>query len=253
MPMIAVSFRQAKSLFGTEVWYGFSIRQGFPIRPLRFVAAQLKMPCAPSEDISLAFALRIDNGHWLATIEHLYEPKDKQQARYLSESNDGDCGLHAVPAFDRHNFDASRGQTDYQVRAILALDGAGLPAHLREFEFPKCTTGVEVHTHAHLPSLSRSWVDFVLHFAPSGIKDVDGLFELYANQNLIAQTWGEFGFAGTKTPDQYFKIEPYRNNDSKWGEEVAAIEIRDIRRGPRPENVGITASSTIQTQASYRA
>jgi hypothetical protein len=243
--------REAKSLFGTEVWYGFSIRipEGFPIRPLRFVVAQLKMPCAPSEDISPAFALRIDNGHWLATIEHLYEPKDKQQGRYLSEPNDGDCGLHAALAFDHHNFDASRrGQTDYQVRAILALDGAGLPAHLRECEFTKCTTGVEVHRHALLPSLSRSWVDFVLHFAPSGIKDVDGLFELYANQSLIAQAWGEFGFAGTKTPDQYFKIGPYRNNDSKWGEEVAAIEVRDIRRGPRPENVGIPCSVAIAVQ-----
>jgi hypothetical protein len=225
--------REVKSPLGTEVWYGFSIRvpREFPKKPLRFVAAQFKMPYDFAQDGSPAFALRIHDGHWLATIEHLYEEKDRRFGRYLSLPIDGTCGLHAVPAFDHHNFNPDQGPVDLQVRAIMATDADGVPAHLLQDEFCACTTGVEVKAHSALPKLDHDWTNFVLHFAPSGLKDVDGLFELFANGNLVAQAWGEFGFPDVKEAKQYFKIGPYRNNDPLWGDDIASIEVKNVRRG----------------------
>jgi hypothetical protein len=176
--------REAKYPFGTKVWYRFSIRvpDDFPKKQLRFIAASFKLPYDISESGSPAFALRIDERRWLATIEHLYEPKDKINQRYLSDPESGDCGRHAVAALDHHNFDKIQGDSQLQVRAVMATDDEGIPPHAKEKEFTMCTTGVEIHRHGTLPRLDDKWTDFVLHFSPSGEKDIDGLFELYVNE-----------------------------------------------------------------------
>jgi hypothetical protein len=239
--------REAKLPFGTEVWYRFSIRvpNTFPERQLRFVAAQFKLPYDVSESGSPAFALRIDNRHWLATIENLYEPKDKMYGRYVTDPINGDCGLHAVPALDHHNFDQLRGDTQFQVRAVFAADAEGIPPHAKIMEFTMCTTGSEIHKHAALPPVDDKWTDIIFHFSPSGAKDIDGLFKLFVNEKLVAQAWGEFGYADKKVAqDQYFKIGPYRNNDPAWGPDEAAIEVRNVRRGSTAADVDLTPSWT---------
>ena len=78
--------RGPKQVLGVDTWHGFSIRvpAGFPVRPLRLVVAQMKMPYDASGDGSPAFALRIDEGRWIATVEHLYEPEDRKAGRFLS-------------------------------------------------------------------------------------------------------------------------------------------------------------------------
>ena len=70
--------RDARIPLGTEVWYGFSLRvpADFPRVFARFVCAQMKAPYDVSGDGSPLFALRIENGRFLATIEQLFEPGD---------------------------------------------------------------------------------------------------------------------------------------------------------------------------------
>jgi len=229
----------AKSLLGAEIWYGFNIRipADFPRKPLRFVVAQVKMPYDDEGNGSPAFSLRIDDGQWVATVEHLYEEVDAKDHRFLSTAVDGACGLPAAPAYDHHDFGPGG---DRQVRAVLARDVAGLPEHLRRYECTLCTTGVKLATFGRLPPADGRWSDFILRIASSGVKDKDGVVELYADRELVARAEGELGFAREDAPPQYpqyFKVGPYRNNDPAWGRSTAAIELRDLRRGPRREDV----------------
>ena len=227
--------RGPKHPLGTDAWYGFAVRvpADFPVLPLRCVVAQMKMPYDASGDGSPAFALRIEDGRWLATVEHLYEPNDQKAGRYLSDPTDGRCGSGA-PAFDHSNFNKYRGLTDFQVRALLASDADELSPEVREREFGRCTTGVAVERHANLPRspVGAGWTDFVVRATSSGAKDRDGIVELYVDGGLVARARGEFGYPSTEgEPEQYFKVGPYRNNDLRWGPGVASVEYRNIRRG----------------------
>ena len=66
----------------------------------------------------------------------------------------------------------------------------------------------------------------------SGVKDRDGVVELYVEGKLVARATGEFGYPSTeRDPVQYFKVGPYRNNCSLWGSEPASLEYRNLRRG----------------------
>jgi hypothetical protein len=228
-----------KTRLGADVWYGFSIRvpDDFPREPLRCVIAQVKMPYDDTGNGSPAFSLRIDEGQWVATVEHLYEPQDAADHRFLSAAVGGACGLPAALAYDHHDFSDDRNLRTLQVRAVLASDAAGIPSYLKTYEFTQCTTGVKLATFAHLPAADGRWTDFVLHIASSGEKDKDGIVELYVGQELVARAQGELGFASKTDAQQYFKIGPYRNNDANWGKGIAAIEVRNIRRGPTRRDV----------------
>ena len=232
--------REAKenpTTLGTHSFYGFSLRvpDTFPNLPLRCVVAQVKMPYDKSGNPSPAFALRIDNRQYVATVEHLYEPdaEDPIDSTYLTNPlPDGFCRAGAVPAQDHSDFVTKPDDYSMQVRAILATGAAGLPDHLRRCDFKRCTTGVKVATHGFLPDVDGRWADFIVEIAPTGKKNCDGAIRLYVDGSLIAEATGEFGFPFTPKPAlQYFKIGPYRDLDSSWGTETAFIEVRNLRRG----------------------
>jgi hypothetical protein len=232
--------REPKSPFGTEAWYGFSMRvpREFPVQPLRCVLAQIKMPYDDQGNGSPAFALRIDEGRFVASVEHLYELEDEQDSRFLTNPVNGVCGFPAAFAYDHHDFSNKRDTRDLQIRAVMATDADGLPAYLAQNEFTRCTTGIKLTTYGKLPVHDGSWIDVIFHVRPSGRKDADGIIELWVNGEAIATAAGELGFA---SPDQrapqYFKIGPYRNNEAGWGDDDAWIEVRDIRRGSTRDGV----------------
>jgi hypothetical protein len=97
-----------KTRLGADVWYGFSIRVPveFPKRQLRCVVAQIKMPFDDDGGGSPAFSLRIDDHRFIVTVEHLYEPEDKANNRFLSDPPNGACRLPSALALDHHDFDA---------------------------------------------------------------------------------------------------------------------------------------------------
>jgi hypothetical protein len=211
------------TLQGEECWYGFSVRvpPDFPVKPLRCVVAQVKMPYDDDGSSSPAFALRIDEGQWVATVEHLYEKEDWLEHRFLSGTVGGACGIPAAHAYDHHDFMRTSGVRDLQVRAVLATDWAGLPPHLERYEFTQCTLGIKLTTVGHLPQADGRWSDFILRVASSKEKNVDGLVELYCENALVARAEGEIGYAKILGKTQYFKIGPYRNNDPGWGDVVS--------------------------------
>ena len=233
--------REAKehpTKLGTHSFYGFSLRvpENFPKRELRCVIAQIKMPYEDTNLPSPCFALRIDNGQLVATIEHLYEFDDPVDHGYLSDPlASGICQTGAVLAQVHHNFD--RDSPDYclQMRALLATDATGLPPHLLAQDFTHCTSGVKIATRGFLPPADGRWSDFIVEIYPSGQKNVDGGLRLYVDGCLIALAQGEFGLPqASATGDfaqQYFKIGPYRNLADNWGLEPAGIEVRHLRRG----------------------
>lgn len=238
--------REAKenpTALGIHSFYGFSLRvpDTFPNLPLRCVVAQVKMPYDKSGNPSPAFALRIDNRQYVATVEHLYEPnsEDPIDSTYLSDPGAiGLCRAGSVPALDHSDFISKPEDYSMQVRGILATGKAGLPTHLRNCEFTRCTSGVEVETFGHLPDVDGRWADFIVEIAPTGKKNCDGTIRLYVDGKLIAVAKGEFGFPLTAKPAwQYFKIGPYRNLDPKWGTATAAIEVRNLRRGSTLDEV----------------
>ncbi len=92
-----------------------------------------------------------------------------------------------------------------------------------------------------------AWSQFTVRVAPTRIKDEDGILELLVShppgveERLVAWARGEFGHAGYPDPNintgpvpgqglQYFKIGPYRDKLKTWGDETAAIHMRNIKR-----------------------
>lgn len=248
--------RDKKLPLGTPVWYSFEIRaeQGFPVVDARCVCAQIKAPYFDADGGSPLFALRIDRGRFVATIEHLYEVKDvafvegTEVSRYVTPyQGPGSCAGSAR-ALDHHVFGNSQADfKELQVRAILATDSNGLQAHL-ENEFLSCTNLVVVKQENPLPDNILAWSRFTLRVAPTSVKDEDGILELSITDPhsgldlVIATATGEFGHAGDIDPTlntgpapgeglQYFKIGPYRDKLSIWGDAPAAIHVRNIKRG----------------------
>ncbi len=245
--------RDGKLTLGTPVIYSFEMRaeRDFPTVDARCVCAQIKAPYYDLDNGSPLFALRIDHGRYIATIEHLYEPKDapiengSEQSIYLTPYH-GACAGTAARAFDHHVFPNDRDDfQELQVRAVLATDPRGLPPHL-EPEFPVCTTGVRVTQESTLPADIHEWWQFSLAVAPTAQKDQDGVLRLWVGERgdaprLVATAYGEFGHAGYSDPAintgpppgeglQYFKLGPYRDKWSIWQSGVAAIHIRNVTR-----------------------
>jgi hypothetical protein len=200
------------------------------------------------------FALRIDRGHYIATIEHRYETKDVKFSKGSEISQHvttyhgpGSC-VGSVRALDHHVFGNSKDDfKELQVGALLATSASDLPAHL-DSEFSSCTDLVTVTTEGSLPDDIFAWSRFIIRVAPTQIKDQDGILELWTGdvegteEVLVARAVGEFGHAGYLDPAandgpppgeglQYFKIGPYRDKVKIWGDEPAAIHIRNIKRG----------------------
>jgi polysaccharide lyase-like protein len=258
--------RDTKLRLGTPVWYSFDMRaeDGFPIVDARFVCAQIKAPYYGGAGGSPLFALRIDRGRYIATVEHLYEPTDVsyfdgiEQSRYVTRYGADWC-FGAARALDHHIFGNSPGDAEeLQVRALFATGTRELPPHLQD-EFQSCTTGVTIEHHNSLPDEVDEWWRFRLCIAPTTVKDADGVVRLYvADPNRgkevpIATAYGEFGHAGYDPPpangqkvdekNQYFKLGPYRDKFKIWGDRVAAIRVRNIKRGYWAEGAELRANA----------
>jgi hypothetical protein len=178
----------------------------------RCVCAQIKAPYYDQDGGSPLFALRIDRGRYVATVEHLYECKDvdfidgSEVARYVKPyEGPGSCP-DSNRALDHHVFGNSiRDFKELQVRALLATDDQGLPRHL-EGEFRWCTSLVKVKQGRSLPNDIHIWSRFTIRIAPTNIKDEDGIVQLLVadpqtgNDQLIAEATGEFGHAGRSQP-----------------------------------------------------
>jgi len=246
--------RDKKLPLGTSVWYSFEIRADpdFPVVDARCVCAQIKAPYYDADGGSPLFALRIDRGRYLATIEHLYEIKDTEIV------GGSEVSRHVRPypgpaatgarALDHHVFgNTARDFKELQVRAVLATDSGGLQPHLED-TFRWCTDLVSVTPGQSLPDDIHSWRRFTVRVAPTGIKDEDGILQLLVDNpvsgadELVATAIGEFGHAGYLDPEgndgpapgeglQYFKIGPYRDKIRIWSDATAAIHVRNIRRG----------------------
>lgn len=249
--------RDAKLRLGTPVWYSFELRADseFPVVDARCVCAQVKAPYYDANGGSPLFALRIDRGRYLATVEHLYEIKD------VDFVNGSEVSRHVKPyagadtpgarALDHHVFgNTAQDFKELQVRAVLATDAGGLQTHLDD-EFRWSTDLVRVSCERTLPDEIDRWWRFTVRVAPTQQKDEDGILQLLVGEpgspvdQLVATAIGEFGHVGYDGPNndgpppdqahQYFKIGPYRDKIRLWGDRPAAIYVRNIRRGPWAE------------------
>jgi hypothetical protein len=260
--------RDTKLSLGTAVWYSFEMRaeQGFPVVDARCVCAQIKAPYYDADGGSPLFALRIDRGRYLATIEHLYEIKDTEIIGGAEISRHvrpypGPAGTGAR-ALDHHVFgNTARDFKELQVRAVLATDSRGLQPHL-EGEFRWCTDLVSVTSGISLPDDIFAWRRFTVRVAPTCIKDQDGILQLWVDDAktgadvLVAEARGEFGHAGYLDPTdndgpapgdglQYFKIGPYRDKIRIWGGDTAAIHVRNIKRGSWEDGAKLRAALSV--------
>ena len=248
--------RDPKIKLGSPVWYSFEMRAdpNFPVVEARCVCAQIKAPYYDGNGGSPLFALRIDRGRYFATIEHMYEIKDTSiidgaEVSWHVRPYDGtNSGASGVRAFDHHAFgNTARYFKELQVRAVLATDTRGLPAHLED-DFRSVTDLVKVKNFQSLPNDIHKWWRFRLCVAPTNIKDKDGILQLWVGDpsserdELVATAVGEFGHRGYPEeegndgplPDeahQYFKIGPYRDKIRIWDDKPAAIYVRNIKRG----------------------
>jgi hypothetical protein len=222
---------------GADAWYGFSVRipPEFPDVPDRCVIAQVKMPYDKDGNVSPAFALRIDSGRFLVTVEHLFGTGD---INLVTLASNGSCPAPAVLADLHDNWSQDYESWVFQVRALIAVEGGVVPSHILE-KFDLCTIGVEVIDGALLPPADGRWTDFVLHVRSEDSETRRGEIELFANGELVVRALAEFGYCGCDKPRQYFKIGPYRNSLPVWGNDIAAIEVRDIRRGPSMADVAL--------------
>lgn len=249
--------RDPKLRLGTPVWYSFEIRADpeFPVVNARCVCAQIKAPYYDEDNGSPLFALRIDRGRYVATVEHMYEIKDTAIVDGIEVSThvtpcspySGEPSGGKVRALDHHVFgNTARDFKELQVRAILATDSRPLPTHIEE-SFRWRTDLVKVIPGRPLPDDIYSWRRFTIRVAPTNIKDQDGVAQLLVfdpvsrKDELVATAVGEFGHTGYPDPDndgplpgtgwQYFKIGPYRDKINIWDRQPAAIYVRNIRRG----------------------
>lgn len=227
---------------GAAACYGFTLRAAKPFPKVkgRCVVAQIKMPYGESSEYSPAFSLRIENGQYIATIEHQFLPADRAAGRYLRKLNaDGACPPGTVYAED-HARDTPPGKTTYQLRALLADDGAVPPHLLAPGKFDACTDGVTVKRYGLLPKDIHEWSDFIIELAGAGQSAGPSRIALHLNGRLLAEAEGQFGAAGHEGRAQYFKTGPYRDDTDLtrcdmdvWGDLEAAVEVCNIRRKKR--------------------
>ena len=264
--------RDGKIELGTPVLYSFEMRvdEAFPLVDARFVCAQIKAPFFDN-NASPVFALRIDRGRYFATVEHLYQPADApaphgtEVSRYVRRYAGGEVPKGYVRALDHHIFGNARGDdNELQVRALMATDGAPLPAHLED-ELRDITKGVVVEPNVvdgmpvSLPATPREWHGFRIGMAANQRPEEAGVIQLFTfspgggGDVLVATAKGEFGHwplpnealgekANRDARRQYFKIGPYRDKLRIWGDAEAAVFVRNISRAPWPEGAQIRAT-----------
>jgi hypothetical protein len=166
----------------------------------------------------------------------------------------GPCPGAAVRALDHHTFPNSPNDfKELQVRALLATDSRGLPPHLAS-EFAWCTDLAKVTTTGALPDDIFAWSRFTVRVASTLVKDKDGIVELAVTdlrsgeERLVATATGEFGDVGRDSSapsdrEQYFKIGPYRDKRKIWGDPVAAVHVRNTKRGYWQRGAGLRAAA----------
>ena len=243
--------RDTKILIGTPVAYAFDMRVARPLRGVeaRLVCAQIKAPYYDPVGGSPLFALRVDAGRYIATVEHLFQNGEQH---FLSHNcGGGDCPGGAARALDHSVLpnDLGRDFQELQVRALLAKDGGPLPPHI-VCGFTSCTTGVRLYPgDVDLPRDIYEWHRFEIRVAGPARKDEDGVLELYVYGALAAAVTGELGHSELKFPNgdpavhQYFKIGPYRDKVSAWDADKASLDFRNITRRAWAEAAEWTAGN----------
>ncbi|HEY0835425.1 MAG TPA: heparin lyase I family protein [Azospirillum sp.] len=189
---------EAESLrlpFGSDVWYGFSMRIDGTVRPddgVRLVVGQWK----GWGNASPFVAQRFKNRRFHITIQNDALPED----------GGGEC------------------------RILLAYQGEPAPQPesfrhtTRETTAEPCARDVRVERFAPLPDPFDRWVDMVYHIRPS--LESDGIVEVWADGVPIARATGRIG-QRLFDDVQYFNFGPYRDK-APYG---LTVHLDDLARG----------------------
>ncbi|WP_448202588.1 heparin lyase I family protein [Azospirillum sp. sgz302134] len=162
---------KARLPFGTEVWYGFSMRVDGTV---------------PTDDNR-----RLVIGQWKQT-----GGKSPFLAQRFVNRN-----FHVTFQQDAPNGNECRVLLAYQNEPAPQADSVDLTTG------EPCQTDVVVQRFAPLPSPFEAWTDLVYHV--KGSAGTDGIVEVWANGTMIARAIGRIGYASAGK--QYFKFGPYRD------------------------------------------
>ncbi len=157
--------------FGTEVWYGFSMRVDGSVPEddgRRLVIGQWKQAGGRSPFV----AQRFRNRNFHVTFQQ--EAANGNECRVL-------LAYQSEPAPQPDSLDLTSGEP--------------------------CRSDVVVERFAPLPSPFGAWTDLVYRI--KGSAGTDGILELWADGALVARATGRIGYPGGGK--QYFKFGPYRD------------------------------------------
>lgn len=209
--------------YDSTVWYGFALRLNDPLPQddRRYVIAQWKREILPGAagDYSPFLALRLYRGRLGITVE-----TDRIRSYPIGgDARPGGCLPGEALVLDRPD--------TRQTRALVAVESGTTREDYPSY-FNACAPGIQVTTHAELPSAQKGWIDFVIRSQPG--PDGDGHIEVIADGTRIVTVQGHIGHSGPGLDDnQYFKMGPYRAPSSlPW-----SISYGDFRRGPRCSDV----------------
>lgn len=162
--------------FGTEVWYGFSMRVDGTV---------------PTDDNR-----RLVIGQW---------KQAGGKSPFLAQRF-GNRNFHITFQQDAANGNECRVLLAYQREPAPQADSIDLTTG------EPCQSDVVVQRFAPLPSPFEAWTDLVYHIkgsAGANGSGTDGVVEVWANGAMIARAIGRIGYAGGGK--QYFKFGPYRD------------------------------------------
>ena len=163
---------KARIAFGTEAWYGFSMRVDGTV---------------PADD-----GRRLVIGQW----------KQSGGKSPFVAQRFGNRNFHITFQQDARNGNECRVLLAYQSEPAPQADSVDLTTG------EPCRTDVVVERFSPLPSPFGAWTDLVYHL--KGSTGTDGLLEVWANGELVARATGRIGYAGAGK--QYFKFGPYRDS-----------------------------------------
>jgi hypothetical protein len=162
--------------FGTEVWYGFSMRVDGTV---------------PTDDNR-----RLVIGQW---------KQSGGKSPFLAQRF-GNRNFHITFQQDAANGNECRVLLAYEREPAPQADSIDLTTG------KPCQSDVVVQRFAPLPSPFEAWTDLVYHIkgsaGPNG-SETDGIVEVWANGVMIARAIGRIGYASAGK--QYFKFGPYRD------------------------------------------
>ena len=162
---------KARIPFGTEAWYGFSMRVDGTVPQddnRRLVIGQWKQAGGKSPFV----AQRFGNRNFHVTFQQ--DAKNGNECRVL-------LAYQNEPAPQPDSIDLTTGEP--------------------------CQSDVVVERFGALPSPFGAWTDLVYHL--KGSAGTDGVLEVWANGALVARATGRIGYASAGK--QYFKFGPYRD------------------------------------------